>query len=362
MTTLTNETVSADVFAERLFGSALSAMEALSVYFGDQLGWYRALALDGPLTAAGLAAATGTDERYAREWLEQQAVYGILSTEVSQPAGERRFELAPGPAEVLTDQSSLAYLAPVSRFIVSAASRMPELLEAYRSGGGVSWQQFGDDARTAQADLNRPWFEHELPGRLASVPHLHAILSRPGARIAEVGFGAGWASIALARAYPQARFDGYEVDEPSVEMARRHAAEAGVAGRVTFHLVDGEDIGERGAFDAAFAFECVHDMSQPVDVLAAVRASVRPGGPVVVMDEAVGESFTAPGDDLERFMYGCSIFICLPDGRSHAPSAATGTVMRPATLEAYAREAGFSSVDILPIEDFSFFRFYELRG
>jgi SAM-dependent methyltransferase len=362
MTGLIHDTVTAEAFAERLFGSALGAMEALSVYFGDQLGWYRALALDGPLTAAGLAAATGTDERYAREWLEQQAVYGILTTDASQPADERRFELAPGAAETLTDQSSLAYLAPVSRFIVSAAARMPELLEAYRTGGGVSWRQFGDDARTAQADLNRPWFEHELPGRLASVPHLHEILGSPGARIAEVGFGAGWASIAMARAYPQARFDGYEVDEPSVEMARRHAAEADVADRVTFHLLDGEDLAEQGVFDAAFAFECVHDMSHPVDVLAAVRAAVRPGGTVVVMDEAVGETFTAPGDDLERFMYGCSIFICLPDGRSHAPSAATGTVMRPATLEAYAKQAGFSSVGVLPIEDFSFFRFYELRA
>jgi SAM-dependent methyltransferase len=225
----------------------------------------------------------------------------------------------------------------------------------------VSWHQFGDDARTAQADLNRPWFEHELPDRLASVPHLHEILTTPGARIAEIGFGAGWASIAMARAYPEARFDGYEVDEPSVEMARRHAAEAGVADRVTFHLVDGGDVGERGVFDAAFAFECVHDMSQPVEVLSAVRAAVRPGGTVVVMDEAVGESFTAPGDDLERFMYGCSIFICLPDGRSQAPSAATGTVMRPGTLQAYAEQAGFSRVDVLPIEDFSFFRFYELH-
>jgi SAM-dependent methyltransferase len=358
----TQDTGTAEAFAERLFASGLAAVETLSVYLGDQLGWYRTLAADGPLTSAQLAETTGTDERYAREWLEQQAVYGILTTDAQEPADQRRFELPAGAAEALTDQNSLAFLAPLGRFMVAAARRMPELLEAYRTGGGVSWNQFGDDARTAQAELNRPWFEHQLPGAIASVPHLDQILSAPGARIAEVGFGAGWACVALARAYPNARFDGFEVDAPSVEMARRHAAEAGVAERVRFHLVDGEDIAADGVFDAAFAFECVHDMSQPVEVLAAVRAAVRPGGPVVVMDEAVGESFTAPGDDLERFMYGCSILICLPDGRSHTPSAATGTVMRRATLEGYARRAGFDRLDVLPIEDFSFFRFYELRG
>jgi SAM-dependent methyltransferase len=361
MTALGTETVTADAFAERLFASGLGAIETLSVYLGDQLGWYRALALDGPLTAAGLAKATGTDERYAREWLEQQAVFGIVATDPAQPADERRFELPPGAAEALVDHDSLAFLGPIGRFMVAAARRMPELLDAYRAGGGVSWDQFGDDARTAQADLNRPWFEHRLPGALASVPHLHELLSRPGARVAEVGFGGGWASIALARAYPQARFEGYEVDGPSVETARRNAADAGVADRVTFHHVDGEDIRETGTFDAAFAFECVHDMPQPVDVLAAMRAAVRPGGAVVVMDEAVADEFTAPGDDLERFMYGVSVLICLPDGRSHTPSAATGTVMRRATLEHYARQAGFDHLDVLPISDFSFFRFYDLR-
>jgi len=351
----------ADAFAERLFSSALGAMETLSVSIGDSLGWYRALATEGPLTAAALARLTGTDERYAREWLEQQASYGILLTDPEVAADERRFTLPEPAAEVLTDQTSLAYLGPLARMLVAVSQRMPELLEAYRTGGGVSWEQFGDEVRTGQAEINRPWFEHRLAGALAGVPDLHETLSRPGARIAEVGFGGGWASIALARAYPEARVDGYEVDAPSVEMARRNAAESGVADRVAFHHVDGAGIAERGTFDASFAFECVHDMAQPVEVLSAVRAATKPDGAVVVMDEAVGERFTAPGDDLERLMYGFSILTCLPDGRSQAPSAATGTVMRPDVLERYARGAGFDRLEVLPIEDFGFFRFYRLH-
>jgi hypothetical protein len=102
-------------------------------------------------------------------------------------------------------------------------------------------------------------------------------------------------------------------------------------------------------------------MPRPVEVLAAARRAVRPDGHVVVMDEAVADEFTAPGDELERFMYAASLFVCLPDGLSSPPSRGTGTVMRHGVLDGYAREAGFEGAEKLPIEDFGFFRFYRLR-
>jgi SAM-dependent methyltransferase len=351
---------SVDEFAGRIFASALGAVEIMSIYLGDRLGWYTALAAS-PSTAKQLAAATSTHERYAREWLEQQAVYGILVTDPSASADDRVYALTSASRETLTDPASLAYLAPLGRAFGAAAAQLPSLLAAYRGGGGVSWDQLGDDMRSAQADLNRPWFEQQLGSALAGVSEVHDVLSRPGARIADVGFGFGWSTIALAKAYPHARLDGFDVDAPSVEAARRNAAEAGVADRVTFHLAAGASMSEHGPFDAAFAFECIHDMPQPVGVLDAMRSAVRPDGLVVVMDEAVAPEFTAPGDDLERVMYGFSLLVCLPDGMSSQPSVGTGTVMRPSTLEGYAREAGFSGLDVLPIEDFGFFRFYRLR-
>jgi hypothetical protein len=115
-----------------------------------------------------------------------------------------------------------------------------------------------------------------------------------------------------------------------------------------------------GRFAAAFAFECVHDMPRPVEVLAAARASLAPGGFMVVMDEAVAEEFAPDGDELERVMYGFSLLVCLPDGMSAPGSVGTGTVMRPATLRRYAQEAGFTGFEVLPIEEFGFWRFYLL--
>jgi SAM-dependent methyltransferase len=131
--------------------------------------------------------------------------------------------------------------------------------------------------------------------------------------------------------------------------------------RARFTVADAAGLAELGPFDAGFAFECLHDMPRPVEVLAAIHDAVRSEGLVVIMDEAVADDFFAPGDPLEQVMYGYSTLICLPDGLSSTPSEATGTVMRRSILTDYAIRAGFASVQVLPIEDFAFFRFYRLH-
>ena len=347
--------VTADSVAERLLEAALGAVDLMAVYLGDRLGWYTALRDHGPATPDELAARSGTSSRYAREWLEQQAVTGLLEV-----TDDGRFRLPPAVAEVLTDPTSLAFLAPLSRMLVAPAAQMPALLQAYRTGGGVSWAQLGADARESQADMNRPWYERVLPGALAGVPHLHADLGRPGVRIAEIGCGGGWASIALARAYPGATVDAYDIDAATVELARANVRSAGLEDRV--HVVRADAAGlPEGEFDVLFALECLHDMPHPVEVLSAARRALRPAGRLVVMDEAVAAAFRPGGDLTERLMYGFSLLICLPDGMAHPGSAGTGTVMRESTLRGYADQAGFSALSVLPIEDFGFWRFYELR-
>jgi 2-polyprenyl-3-methyl-5-hydroxy-6-metoxy-1,4-benzoquinol methylase len=343
-------------FADRLFRAALGTVEVLTIHLGDRLGWYRALAEGGPATAEELVARAGGAPRYAKEWLEQQASFGILTV-----ADDGRFALPDAAAEVLTDPDSLNYLAPLARMLAAAATQLPALLDAYRTGGGVGWSRFGTDMRESQADMNRPWFEHALPGALAGVAELDEVLRRPGVRIADIGSGGGWSTIALARAYPEAKVEGIDVDPPSIELADANARAAGLADRVDFHLADAAGLAGRGEpFDAAFAFECVHDMPHPVEVLAAIRAAVKPGAPVVIMDEAVRDGYAAPGDDTEKLMYGFSTLVCLPDGLAHEGSVGTGTVMRIGTLRRYARAAGFADVEVLPIDDFGFWRFYRL--
>ena len=310
---------SAETYAERLFAASVSTYETFSTYVGLTLGWFAALADGGPATSAELAARTGTQERYCREFCEFQASLGTLTADAATDHRTRVFTLPPGPAEVLLDEHSLNYLGPLTRMAAAAGRRIDDLLTAYRDGGGVSWDAFGDDARESQAALNRPWFDRLLAPALAGVPEVHDVLGGPGARILDVGCGGGWSTLALARAYPTATCVGVDIDAPSLEAARAAADASGLTDRVRFELAHGETLPESEPYDAAFAFECLHDMPRPVEVLAAIRSAVRPGGVVVIMDEAVADTFEAPGSEIDQCMYGFSLFICLPDGMASAP-------------------------------------------
>jgi 2-polyprenyl-3-methyl-5-hydroxy-6-metoxy-1,4-benzoquinol methylase len=345
--------------ADRLLSAVVGALEVAAVDLGGRLGWYRALA-ETPLTAPQLAAATGTDPRYAREWLEQQAVAGyVLVDDVRAEPDQRSYSLPAEHRAVLADELDPMYTTPLASVAMAFTRNLERLAEAYRTGGGLSWAEMGDDAREGQAAANRPFFLGPLVTEvLPSLPDVDAAL-RAGGRVADVGCGMGWSSIGIASGYPAARVDGLDVDVPSVERARHYADEAGVADRVRFEVGDAGEVGRDGEYDLVTAFECVHDLPDPVAVLGAMRRMVRPDGTVLVMDERVAETFTAPGDEIERLMYGYSLTCCLPDGRSTRPSVGTGTVMRPATLERYARDAGFGGVEVLPVEH-DFFRFYRL--
>ncbi len=349
-----------EAFADKVFGDLLGAMSVYATTIGVRLGWYQALA-DAPSMASNeLASATETDERYAREWLEQQTVAGYLG--VLDPAAapsERRYLMSPAAAEVLTNRESLAYMAPLAGFLSTLGVSIDEIVDVYRTGEGIGWHQHGDGARCGQAEANRPMFLHALANDyLSAIDDVHATLSR-GGRVADVGCGMGWSSIGIAKAYPAATVDGFDIDRPSIDRARLNAAEAGVADRVRFESVDVGSL-EAGSYDLVLAFECIHDMPDPVSVLRAMRALVAPGGAVIVMDERVGETFTGEPDPVEQLFYGFSLLCCLPDGRNAPESVATGTVMRQPTFESYAREAGFAGVEALPLDN-DFFRFYRLQ-
>jgi 2-polyprenyl-3-methyl-5-hydroxy-6-metoxy-1,4-benzoquinol methylase len=362
MTTDADTGVTPDEFAEKVFGAVLGAQLVQSIELGTRLGWYAALVDGGALTSGELAARTASSERYAREWLEHQAVCGYLTVDdVAAPPGERRFTLPAAHAAVLADPDSVAYMTPLARFIAGSGRFIDRIADTYRSGGGLSWDDLGDDVREAQAAANRPLFLHRLGQELLpAAPEIHQRLQRAG-RIADVGSGFGWSSIGLARAYPGATIDGFDLDAPSVDAARRNAVDSGVAARVRFSAVDAGTLDEHhGTYDAVFAFECIHDLPDPVSVLAAMRRLAADDGVVVVMDERTEDRFTAPAGEVEQLMYGYSLMCCLGDGLSHQPSVGTGTVMRADTFAGYARAAGFSAVEVLPIED-DFFRFYVLR-
>jgi SAM-dependent methyltransferase len=353
-----------DALVERLFDAALGAFDLLGVYLGDRLGLYQALSDRGPSTSSELAEAAGVNERYAREWLEQQAMCEIIGVDNPEAeTGERRYHLLEGHDEALLDETSLNFVAPMAQALVACTRPIDALLDAFRTGEGIPYADYGADLHEGQARFTRPMFEKLLAQEwLPAVPEVHErLVADPPARVADVACGLGRSTVAIARAYPKVHVDGIDLDEASIARARGLLPGTGVEDRVTFHHADAAEQSFSTAYDLVTIFEALHDMSYPVEVLRTLRGLLVEGGSVIVGDERTAERFSLDAGPIERLYYGFSVLHCLPVGMVGDDPAGTGTVMRGGTVQRYAGEAGFTGFEVLPIEN-DFWRFYRLTG
>jgi predicted O-methyltransferase YrrM len=347
-----------DALHERLFDNALGALELYTVYLGERLGLYRSLAEGGAATSSELAARTGTAERYVREWLEQQAASELVV--VNDPQAEplaRRYWLPPEHIPVLARPDDIRYEAYTGLEIARAGRWLPQLVEAFRAGNApppAPWEPEG------RADANRPRFINLLGTEwLSAINDVDARLrAQPPARVADLACGTGWSSIAMAQAYPDINVHGVDLDSDAIGAARKNAEQAGVADRVRFSATDAAELGGDG-YDLVTIFEALHDMSRPVAALTAARQMLSEDGTLLVADGLVADEFIVPASPRERTEYGWSVISCLPGAMGDPQTAATGAVMRPSLLRRYAREAGFSNVEVLPIHT-DYWRFYRL--
>lgn len=351
-----------ETFVERLIEDATRSLEAFSVHLGLTLGLYRTVADLGPATGAEVAAAARIADRYARKWLEQQATAGyLICDDPSAAADDRRYRLPDAHAEVLLDPDSDFHVGPVATMLTGVARVLPQLEDAYRSGGGVAFAAYGTEFMRGISDLNRPLFRHGLLGWLTAVPDIDQRLRSAPARVLDLGCGRGQSCIALADAYPTATVLGIDLDEASIREAKMAADQAGVADRVTFIAGDAASVAVDGAYELVTLFETLHDMGDPVGSLRTARSVLVDGGAVLIGDDKVADEFTAPGDLLERFQFGWSVLHCLPATMAENPVEANGTMLRPSTVARWAREAGFTRFELPPI-DSDFWRFYVLRA
>jgi 2-polyprenyl-3-methyl-5-hydroxy-6-metoxy-1,4-benzoquinol methylase len=337
-------------FSGNLFMACLATMELANVELGIRLGLYETLAGAGPVTAGALASTAGIAERYAQEWLEQQAVAGVLEVDdVTKPAGERRFTLPNAHAHVLIEDDSEACMKPCAAVVPWLGKAVDIMVEEFRNGTGAAFGLF--DLHDIQAAFTRPVFANHLTQSwLPALPEIQARLTAGDrVRIAEVGCGEGLAALTVARAYPNAEVDGFDLDDASIAVAQREAAAAGLAERARFEVRDAADPAIVGDYDLVMAIEMLHDVPDPVGILRTMKRLAGDHGTVLVVDERAEETFTVPASEMERFFYSFSTLHCLAVSLQDG-GVGTGTVFRPDTLRGYAAAAGFSTVDVLDVE------------
>lgn len=346
----------------RVIGDAGGALILPLALLGDRLGLFAALAdAESPVTAGELAKHTGLAERYLQEWLLAMATAGYVTytgaADGDESARAARYRLSPEQVQAFTNPDSPAYVAGAFQNITAGTRVLDRLTEAFRTGAGIGWHEQHEDMFEGTERFFRPGYLANLTQ--SWIPALADMEEKltSGARVADVGCGFGASTIIMAQAYPKSTFDGIDYHKPSIEAAAGRAEAAGVAGRVTFRVASATDLD--GRYDLITFFDCLHDMPDPVGALRAVRSATATGGCVMLVEPMSWDSVEECFNPLGKVLAAASAFICLPSGLSAAPAYGLGNQAGPARTCEVAREAGFSSAQLVTSTDFN--RVYELR-
>ncbi len=326
-------------FVEHVFGFLSGAVVSGMIYLGDRLGLYHALREAGTVTSQDLAAKTGLNERWVREWLRGQAGARLIEYK-----GDGRFTLSLEAGLVLAEENSPAFAAGGFHALPQQFAVLERLPEAFRTGIGLPYDAFGPEGAVGIERFLAPWFRTFLVSLV--LPALDGVVAKlaAGAKVADVGCGAGLALLEMAQAYPKSEFHGYDISRHALARAALNAAQAGVS-NVTFHDASGDALPADGSFDCITSFDCIHDMTHPDAVMRAVRKALKPDGTWLIADINAKPTFE---ENLERnpmvaMMYGFSVLSCMSSALSAPGGAGLGTL---GFTEPLAREmtaaAGFT--------------------
>ena len=293
-------------FIEQFVHDCGATLHAGTVVIGDRLGLYRALG-EGPCTSTELAERTGTTERYVREWLRAQAA----SNYVCYDRETDRYYLDEVQAFTLADEDSPAFLLGGFQLAIAMIKDEPSVTEGFRTGHGVGWHEHDPDLFEGCERFFRPGYIANLVSAwIPALDGVHDKLAR-GARVADVGCGHGASAVLMAQAYPNSTFVGFDYHEPSIEWARKAAADAGVAERCTFEVARSSDYPGTG-YDLVAFFDCLHDMGDPVGAAAHVLETLDADGTWLIVEPFCNDDFVDNFNPVGRFMYSASTLCCLP--------------------------------------------------
>ena len=333
-------------YTKGIFGHLSGATTAAMIYLGDRLGLYRALADAGSVTSETLAERTGLSERWLREWLQQQGAAGVLVYE-----GEGRFSLPAEGCAVLADESHPAFGCGMFSSLPQTMAVAEKLPKAFRSGIGLDYDAFGPEGALGLERSFAPWYRSLLVPM--ALPRIEGVVERlaAGGLVADVGCGAGIALVEMAKAFPASRFHGYDISRHALERAESNRDEAGLT-NLEFHDPREEPLPADGAFDLITTFDCLHDMTDPVSVIEAIRAALAEDGVWLLADIKAKETYeeNVERNPMAALLYGTSVLTCMSSSLSEPGGLGLGTLgLHEELARQLAAEAGFGSFEPLDL-------------
>jgi SAM-dependent methyltransferase len=322
-------------FLERWAADQAATMHAATVVIGDQLGLYRALADGGPQTADELAAATGCQPRLVREWLNAQ----VASAYCEHDPDAGTYWLSPEQAACLADSSSPAFVAG-GALVSNASHRDTErVCQAFREEGGIGWHEHHHHLFDGTLRYFEPVYRSNLVRHW--IPALEGVEEKlaTGGKVADIGCGQGASLILMAQAFPQSSFVGFDYHEESVQVARRHVEQAGVAERVRFEVAGAQDFPGQD-FDLVCAFNALHEWGDAVGAARHILAALAQDGTWMFTEPLADE--VPQASVRARTFFSVSTFVCTPSALSQEGGESLGAQAGEAELRRVAEAAGFT--------------------
>ena len=341
MTTTTTDqfTDQLDALLGRFVNDLGATMSTGNVVIGDRLGLYRALADAGPMTAGELAAYTSTAERYVREWLAGQAAGG----NVCYQADTGQYSLSEAQALAFADPHGLE-LPGAFQLALACLFDQPKILDAFRTGRGVAWGDHHADVYTGTERFFRPGYVANLVSSwIPAVTGLEERL-RAGITVADVGCGLGASTRILAGTYPASTATGFDSHRGSIELARKAAAEEGLADRCAFDVARAQDFPGQG-YGLVATFDALHDMGDPVGAARHIRSALDEDAVWLIVEPYARESVAENLNPVGRLYYSFSTFLCVPHSLSEGADNPLGNQAGEAPIRAVVESAGFSMFD-----------------
>ena len=327
---------------EQLMGRIIDelggALGAGLIVVGERAGLWAALAGADPMTSGDLAARSGADERYVREWLRAMAAGGY----VNYAPEDDTYAISDEVAFAMADPAGPT-VPGACQVVLGALEATGRVAERFASGEGLGWHEHHHDLFEGTERFFRPQYAaHLVEEWIPALDGVRDVLA-DGARVADVGCGHGASTILMAEAFPASRFTGFDYHEPSIAHAREAAHEAGVADRVDFAVAPadafpGED------YDLVAMFDCLHDMGDPAGVARHVRDALAPGGAWMVVEPMAGDRVEDNLNPVGRLFYSASTLVCTPASLAQDGRAALGAQAGEAALTEVIRSGGFSRV------------------
>jgi len=333
-----------EAFAGQLLSTYTHSVVTLLVDLVSRTGLLDALA-GGEGTSGELAERAGLVERYVRECLGGLVTAGVVAYSPTTAT----YALPPEHAVCLTGPGALN-LAPISRITALLGRHVSAVADAFRTGGGVSYDEFRPELTDVLDAVSRGMVDGQLlDGLLPLIEGLRERLAA-GARVADVGCGTGHAVNVLARAYPHAQVTGYDIAADAISRARGEAATWGLT-NASFEVCDAARLPLDPPFAAVLAFDAIHDQADPAGVLARVHDALEPGGVFAMLDiKAASALEDNVGNPLAPWLYGISTLHCLTVSLA-AGGAGLGAVWGEQRAQQMLAEAGFVDVTLHDVPD-----------